>query len=127
MEFNFELRRLLILAALLAGFALIGGFTRPDLPPESLHHSQRVYKAWFYCMALFVSGSACVTLIDHWTGTLEPVNLRFAYIALGAILMAAGLLWGRVIRQTTETPPQKVVQQTSRSQETRPNPMNFAC
>ncbi len=102
MDFNFDLRRLLLFAALLAGFALLGGFSQPELSPESMHRAAQVHKAWFYCMALYVVGAAAVSLVDHWTGTMEPLNLRLLYIILGVLLMGAGALWLRVLKQTVE-------------------------
>lgn len=111
MEFNFDFRRLLLFAILLGGFALLGGFSKPELPPESLHQAARVYKAWFFCMAIFTLGAASFSLVDHWAGTMEPVNLRPVYLILGGVLMLAGGLWLRALKQSVNS-PQKVAAQS---------------
>lgn len=103
MEFNFDFRRLLLFAILLGGFAFIGGFSKPQLPPESLHQAARVYKAWFFCMAIFTVGAGSFSLVDHWAGTMEPVNLRPVYLLLGGLLMLAGGLWLRSLKQSVES------------------------
>ena len=103
MEFNFDFRRLLLLAILLGGFALLGGFSRPELPPASIHNSVQINKAWLYCIVLFVVGAAAASLVDHWAGTMEPINLRSLYIFIGALLMLAGAFWLRSLKQTVES------------------------
>lgn len=111
MEFNFEFRRLLLLLILLGGFALLGGFTPPDLSPETAHDANRVQKAWFYCLLIFTGGAAAVSVVDHWVGTMERSNLRAMYILIGVVLMIGGALWMRSLKQTVEE-PQKTVAMT---------------
>ena len=108
MEFNFEFRRLLLLLILLGVFALLGGFTPPDLSPETAHDANRVQKAWFYCLLIFTGGAAVVSVVDHWVGTMERSNLRAMYILIGVVLMIGGALWMRSLKQTVEE-PQKAV------------------
>ncbi|MEN3942547.1 hypothetical protein WJU23_14705 [Prosthecobacter sp. SYSU 5D2] len=102
MEFNFDFRRLLLLTALLGGFALFGGFTKAQPSPNSFHNSVSVQKAWYYCVLLYVAGASLASLTDHWAGTMEPVNYRILYIILGALLMLAGGLWLRSLKETVE-------------------------
>lgn len=104
MEFNFSPSRLLLLAILLGGFALWGGFSKPELSTGSRYDTARVNRAWIYCIALVVVGAAAVSIVDHYTGIMEPVNLRLLYILLGIGLMAAGILWLRAMKQAVEQP-----------------------
>jgi hypothetical protein len=105
MEFNFDLRRLLLLAVLLGGFAFLGGFTAPQVGPDSPHQSSRVQKAWSYCVVLFLFGAASATIVEHTVGYMDPTNLRPAYIVLGVLLMIASIVWLRSLKQTVEHPP----------------------
>lgn len=107
MELNFDFRRLLILVACLAGFALMGGFSKPEIRQDGMHHSTQVHKAWFYCVILFVAGAVSVSVVDHSIGYMDPTNLRPAYIFLGIVLMIASFVWLRSLKQAVE-PPQAV-------------------
>jgi dipeptide/tripeptide permease len=108
MELNFDIRRLLLLAVLLGGFALLGGFTPPEPAPHSMHNTANVRKAWTYCVALYIFGAAAASLTDHWAGTMEPVNLRPVYILVGGLLMLAGGLWLRSLKESVEPKEQTV-------------------
>ncbi len=96
MEFDFSLRRSLLLAVLVGAFALWGGFSAPEV--SEYHHSRHVYRAWFMCMALFVGGAVSVSIIEHTIGLMDPTNLRPAYVFIGVILMVAGVLWLRALK-----------------------------
>lgn len=102
MEYNFSIRRLLLLAGCLGLFAILGGFTPPKADRDRGVDPQRQRKAWTYCLVLFVAGSVAVSLIDHVTGTMDPTNLRPAYIVLGSVMMLAGALWLRSLKAETE-------------------------
>ncbi len=102
MELNFDVRRILLFAAILLIFALLGGFSVPELASDALHSGARVHKAWGYCCMLFIVGAAAASFIDHWAGTMEPTNYRSLYIVLGILLMLAGGLWQRSLKQTVE-------------------------
>ncbi|HEY1049111.1 MAG TPA: hypothetical protein VGE39_05125 [Prosthecobacter sp.] len=108
MEFNFEFRRLLLLITLLGGFAWLGGFTPPEIPPGGIHQPSAVRKAWSYCMLLFVAGAVSVSLVEHTVGHMDPTNLRPAYVLLGVVLMAASITWLRSLKQAVEPPPKAV-------------------
>lgn len=99
MEFDFSLRRLLLLALLLSAFAFWGGFSAPEV--SEYHQSQHVYEAWFMCMALFVGGAVSVSVIEHKMGHMDPTNLRPAYVFIGVVLMVAGVLWLRALKEGT--------------------------
>lgn len=107
MEFNFEWRRLLLLAALLGGFAYLGGFSAPQTDED--HSPARAGKAWFYCVVLFVTGATSASLVDHYAGTMSYSNLRPAYVLLGVLLMATGLFWQRFLKKEVGKPPVAVV------------------
>jgi putative copper export protein len=107
MEFNFEWRRLLLLAALLGGFAFFGGFSAPQTNED--HSPARARKAWFYCVVLFVAGAASASVVDHYAGTMSYSNLRPAYVLLGVLLMATGLFWLRLLKKEVGKPPAAVV------------------
>ncbi len=104
MEYNFDLRRLLLCAACLVVFAFMGGFSPPQGHPDGVRSSTQARKAWFYCVAIFVAGAVAVSLVDHSIGVLDPVNLRPAYIVFGALLMVASCLWLRTMKQALTDP-----------------------
>ncbi|SKA83966.1 hypothetical protein SAMN02745166_00965 [Prosthecobacter debontii] len=104
MEFNLSFRRLMLLAALLGGFAFLGVFSKPELPQGSPYGTGRVQKAWVYCMLLVTLGAASASVVDHYAGTMEPLNLRPIYILLGVGLMIAGVVWSRSLKQSVEQP-----------------------
>ncbi len=91
MSFNFGWGRLLTLGICLLVFWLLGGFDFPDV--EGSQH--RLRQAWLRWVALYVVGAVNVSLIDHKAGTMDPTNLRFAYILLGSMLMLGGVLLSR--------------------------------
>lgn len=103
MEFNFEWRRLLLLAVLLGGFASLGGFSAPHADEE--HSPARTRKAWLYCIVLFATGAACASVVDHYTGTMSHSNLRPAYVLLGGLLMGTGLFWLKILKDEVAKPP----------------------
>ncbi len=100
MEFSFTPKRLLVMAALLGIFALLGGFSNPAYLAEE--YSNRMTKAWIYVMILFVGGAASASLIDHWVGLIDRSNIRWAYVVLGVIMMASALVWLHVLRASAE-------------------------
>ena len=102
MELNFDRTRLLLLAACLAVFALLGGFVPPESGPEGYHQSAALSRAWVYSMALFVAGAISVSLIEHTVGYMDPTNLRPAYIVLGAGMMIAAVVWLLLLKQGVE-------------------------
>jgi hypothetical protein len=97
MEFNFSLRRSLLLAALLGAFALFGGFSAPEM--SEYHHSRHVSRAWFMCIVLFVGGAVSFSIIEHTIGLMDPTNLRPAYVFIGLVLMLSGVLWLRALKE----------------------------
>jgi hypothetical protein len=99
MEFHFSIPRLLLLIALLAIFAAVGGFT----PPAVFFDIPRVAKAWRYCVLMFISGAACVSVIDHFVGNLERMNIRLLYIIMGIVLMIVSYLWFSGLRSATQS------------------------
>ena len=96
MEFNFSLKRLALLAACLVAFFLLGGFSQPEVPQGVL--TNRINDAWLKIVLLFVGGAVCVSVIDHVTGTLDPTNLRAAYVVLGVLMMAGSVIWLRAFK-----------------------------
>jgi hypothetical protein len=99
MELNFGLGRLALFAVLVGGFALLGGFSRPEA--QEPFDAIRVAKAQRYCVILFLGGAACAALVDHSVGTLDRTNLRFLYILLGVALMAGGGWWLYLVKHAT--------------------------
>jgi hypothetical protein len=103
MEFNFEWRRLLLLALFLGGFAWVGGFTAPKA--DEYHSSGRTRQAWTYCGLLFVMGAASASVVDHYVGTMSRSNLRLMYVVLGLLLMGLGVFWMKILKQESAKPP----------------------
>jgi hypothetical protein len=102
MEFDFDLRRLLLLALLLGGFALLGGFQSPIVPAGGIHSAAHVNKAWSYCVVLFIIGAISATLVEHSVGFMDPTNLRPGYIVLGVLMMSAGVFWLRTLKESVK-------------------------
>lgn len=107
MEFNFSVQRLLLLVAFLVLFAVLGGFVPPSLSSDSILDPRRVTKAWSYCVLLFIAGAMCVSVIDHFVGTLDRSNIRLLYIIIGAVLMIGSYMWirglhGAAVHEPTE-------------------------
>ena len=50
-----------------------------------------------YRIILFILGAASATIVEHETGTLDRASLRWLYILLGIILMAAAVTWTRAL------------------------------
>ena len=40
-----------------------------------------------------------MSVVEHRVGLMDPTNLRPAYVFIGAILMVAGVLWLRVLKE----------------------------
>jgi hypothetical protein len=99
MEFNFSLRRLAILIACVGLFWLLGGFGLPGVAEAGYHSPQRVTRAWFYCILMFLGGAVSVSVVDHHIGNLDRSSLRFLYVILGVLLMGGSYLWLRTLRE----------------------------
>jgi len=93
MELNFSVFRVLILVTLIVAFALLGGFTPPDVGGDSMFSPARIAKAWRYCVLLFLAGAVCVSIVDHFVGTLDRTNLRLLYIIVGIVLMGGSFIY----------------------------------
>lgn len=106
MEFNFEWRRLALLAVLFGGFVLLGGFSAPQTNED--HSPASVRKAWFYCVLLFATGAASASVVDHYTGTMSHSNLRSVYVLFGVLLMATGVFWLKILKREVVKPPPMV-------------------
>jgi len=108
MEFNFSLQRLLWLVAFLVLFAVLGGFVPPSLSPDSMLDPRRVTKAWSCCVLLFIAGAVCVSVMDHFVGTLDRSNLRLLYILIGLVLMIGSYMWIRGLHGAAKGEPAEV-------------------
>lgn len=104
MELNLSLKRLLLLAACLTAFAILGGFTPPVLSDDSILDPRRVAKAWFYCLMLFIAGAVCVSVVDHFVGNIDRSNLRILYILLGVAVMIGSTIWLRGLKSAAASP-----------------------
>lgn len=91
MELNFSLGRLVLFVVLVGGFAVLGGFSQPDIPEQ--FSAIRSHEVWGYCGLMFVVGAVCASLIDHPVGNLNRSSLRILYVLLGVGLMVAGAWW----------------------------------
>ena len=85
--------RVLLLLILLAGFWWVGGFDLSATLPKGNPNS----RAMLYRIAMFVIGAGCVTVVEHETGNLDRTSLRWLYILMGIILMAAAVTWTRAL------------------------------
>ncbi|NOY00556.1 MAG: hypothetical protein GXP30_12585 [Verrucomicrobia bacterium] len=91
-EFNFDWKRLLILAVFLVIFFLLGGFYPPEVNEEMVSPTG-ITRSWFYMVLLYCCGAVSVSIIDHEVGMFPPSNLRILYIILGVLLMGASAAW----------------------------------
>jgi hypothetical protein len=105
MEINLSITRILLLAALLAAFAMLGGFSPPSTPSDSLLDPHKVAKAWIYCILLFLSGAVCTSIVDHFVGLMDRSNIRLVYIILGIALMVSSVIWLRSLRGAADDKP----------------------
>lgn len=97
MEFNLSLSRICLFLACLATFWLLGGFEF-IMPTDGYHDSRRVTKAVTYCIAMFIAGAGCVSLVDHFVGTLDRSNIRLLYIIVGIVLMIGSCACLRMLK-----------------------------
>ena len=93
MEFNFSPTRVLLFILFLVFFYWIDGFTPIRLEESAMLDSQRVGKAWFYTVLMFLTGAVSASVVDHYVGFLDRSNIRLIYILLGAVLMSGSYLW----------------------------------
>jgi hypothetical protein len=103
MEFNFTIKRVAILIALIAGFYFLGGFDAPALADDSVLSQRRVTKAWFSTVVLFLTGAVSATVVDHFVGTMDRSNLRVLYIIMGVIVMVGSALYIRGFNDASES------------------------
>lgn len=54
-------------------------------------------------MLLFCGGAGSATLVDHWVGLMDRVNIRWLYIVLGVLLMGSSVIWLHVLRSPLES------------------------
>lgn len=100
MEFNLSHLRLGLLALLIAVFWLFGGFSIPPPDASNLLDHHRFAKAWRYCVIVYLIGAGSVSIVDHYVGNLDRMNIRLLYIILGTILMIGSSLWLKGLRET---------------------------
>ncbi|RYD49301.1 MAG: hypothetical protein EOP83_25335 [Verrucomicrobiaceae bacterium] len=96
MEFTFTPIRVGILVVLLAGFWLLGGF---EFPRGDFAYLQR---AWTFSVLMFVLGSICATIVDHWVGNLDRSNLRWLYVLLGVLCIGGSFMYQSVLKSRME-------------------------
>lgn len=101
MEFNYSIRRSLLFLLLIAAFAMMGGFSPPSLPGDSMFDSHRVTKAWTYCILLYLTGAVGTSFVDHFVGTVDRSNLRLLYIVIGVVIMIGAAVWLRELKGAT--------------------------
>jgi hypothetical protein len=104
MDFNFSRTRLILLAAFLIIFFLIGGFSAPVVDPESYLDPRRIRKAWMYCVILYTLGAGCASVVDHYVGTIDRSNLRILYIILGVLVMLGSSFYIHSIKSGAAAP-----------------------
>ena len=74
----------------MVAFWLLGGFASPYAGTSFAGGDS---EAHLRCILMFFAGAVSASLIDHTTGTVDPVNIRPAYILIGLILMIAAVIW----------------------------------
>jgi hypothetical protein len=87
--------RILCFVVLVSAFFAYFGF---DIP-ERGRSVTRIDDSWFYCAALFVVGAGCASFGDQEIGMFPPTSLRWLYVVVGVIIMAASAAWMTSIDQ----------------------------
>lgn len=82
MSLNFSPLRLIILIVCAMVYYFCGGFSFPEADA-----------AWIRTTLVFGVGAILVSIIDHRIGLMEPVNIRWVYMIVGAALMALSIWW----------------------------------
>jgi len=60
MELTFIPVRVVSFLVLMGLFALLGGFTFPQILADSGLPTSKLSRAWIYCVLMFIGGAACV-------------------------------------------------------------------
>ena len=94
MELTFTPLRTAILLLLLAAFWWMGG-----LDTSYLHHNRYMGRAWLISVVIFVTGSGMISIVDHWVGTLDRMNLRWLYVVMGLLMVGGSLMYQNVLRE----------------------------
>ncbi|MEM6915730.1 MAG: hypothetical protein AAF491_04105 [Verrucomicrobiota bacterium] len=100
MELQFTPLRLGLFLLLIGIFNFLGVFSVQSLLAEAGAQNGNAMKAWSLCVALFVIGSAFLTIVNHSIGLVHPVNLRPVYVMIGLVLIVISLLWVVALRTT---------------------------
>ncbi|CAN5835680.1 hypothetical protein BH11VER1_BH11VER1_05150 [soil metagenome] len=101
--------RWVLFAALLLLFAVAGGFERPSRSPGSTLKPIDIYrvddrvnreiaKTWIGCMALYIAGAVCATVVDDRLGYVEPMSFRAFWVIPGVLAMGVALAWHWMFR-----------------------------
>jgi hypothetical protein len=96
--------RLLLFAALVAGFFLWFGYWPADVPRDEYFSHRRVGSTYFWCAALFVSATGLACFGEQEYGMFPPTSLRPVLIVLGAVLMLAAATWMHSLRSAYTRP-----------------------
>jgi hypothetical protein len=85
------------LVLVVAFFAWFGG--PPTIPDASSMTHRGVFRAWFYCSLLFVSGAGTACFGEREYGMFPPTSLRWLFIVVGFLVMAASTAWMHVLTE----------------------------
>jgi hypothetical protein len=97
--------RLLVFAALVAGFFVWFGYWPADVPRDRHLYFGRITRIYLVCSVLFVFATSLACFGEHEYGMFPPTSLRPVLIILGAILMLAGTVWMHSLRQAYSPRP----------------------
>ena len=86
MEWNFTFRRTAVFTGLLLGIALLE-FTLPS----DVRQSGRYTAAHVRSLLVMLVGAFTACFADHYSGIIDRVNFRPAYIFIGLMVMGLGL------------------------------------
>lgn len=86
--YHLSIRRLLILALLIAAFALFGGY----IPPEA-YSVRFVQRSWAWSLGLFHAAAFAAVAADIHTHHPHRVSHRPLIIFVSILAMLASLLW----------------------------------
>ncbi len=101
MEIRITPLRLGILLGCLVIFSFADGFVSPrSVASDPAVISTRTTRAWFYTIAIFVTGAVLASVVDHEIGVMDPTNIRFVYIITGIVLMIVAVYWGNALRES---------------------------
>lgn len=89
---------LIFLVLVAAFFVWFGG--PPDFHQELPDVQAGIERSWGYSAILFITGAGTACFGDKEYGMFPPASLRWLFIAMGILIMIAGVAWMHAITRS---------------------------